>query len=331
MNTIRLRVLTQVERHRHRYEVWRVMAQLVTIGILFGVPLSGLARVDLYGGQHRLLFRAGSWREGLAGVIVAIALLYVFTFLINIACGRMFCGWGCPVGFLNRLCDVRETKPVGRARWKVGVDRIAPQFHSGILVLSCMLWWTTIDALWSSDVRALALAWGTLLGVTFSIWALGHWARWKFCMTTCPIGLYYSFVAPSKQFGVFFREATPDGQRDACLHCDACIRICPVDLDPMNLADAASPRGGIAIADAPGANHCLKCGDCIQACEFMIDATSERRGIDDVPLALGFFHGAQRIERASAEDAATEDGDTRNRNLNQWQDDDHPVTISADG
>lgn len=115
-------------------------------------------------------------------------------------------------------------------------------------------------------------------------------------MTTCPIGLYYSFVAPNEQFGIFFREGTADESADACLHCNACSAICPVDLDPMNLAAEASPRGGIAI-DAPGQNHCLKCGDCIQACEMMINHASERRGISDVPLGFGLFQGPQRILR----------------------------------
>jgi ferredoxin len=51
-------------------------------------------------------------------------------------------------------------------------------------------------------------------------------------------------------------------------------------------------RGGVSIADAPGRNHCLECGDCIRACEWIIDA----KGNGPVPLLLGHYRGPQRIE-----------------------------------
>ena len=282
----------------HRYVPLRFLSQLITVGVLFAIPLSGAARVDLYGGNHRLLFdKEANWREGLAGVIVGIALLYVVTFLVNVVFGRMFCGWGCPIGFLNRLCDVSELKPsMTVPRWRRLRDKTGPAGHSFLLVFPSVLWWTRAEAFYAGWGPPLFYAWSvTTLGV-LSIYALGKWSRWRFCMTTCPIGLYYSFVAPNEQFGIFFREATADQTQDACLHCNACITICPVDLDPMNLAVEASPRGGIAI-DAPGQNHCLKCGDCIQACEMMISNTTERRGISEVPLRFGLFEGSQRILR----------------------------------
>ena len=74
---------------------------------------------------------------------------------------------------------------------------------------------------------------------------------------------------------------------EACLHCQACVKSCPVLLDPMHLAQGIGARGGMSIADVPGGNHCLKCGDCVQACEFMIEKAADRRGISEVPLWLG--------------------------------------------
>jgi len=293
----RLKILPKIETTMHRYVHMRYLSQWTTVGILFAVPLTGLARVDLYTGNNRLLFHNASWREGLAGAIVGIALLYVVTFLINLAFGRMFCGWGCPVGFLNRLNDVAELKPhKNTPTWQRIRDRMGPLGHSFILVFPSILWWTSAKAFIAGFTDITFLAWGTtILGVA-AIYALGKYARWKFCMTTCPIGLYYSFVAPGDHFGIHFREATKDNSKDACLHCNACINVCPVDLNPMDLARNATPRGGIAI-EAPGQNHCLKCGDCIQACEMMIHSTAKKRGITEVPLKFGFFHGPQRITR----------------------------------
>jgi ferredoxin len=56
-------------------------------------------------------------------------------------------------------------------------------------------------------------------------------------------------------------------------------------------------RAGISIADAPGRNHCLECGDCVRACEWII----ELRGKDPVPLRLGHFRGEQRREASLQE------------------------------
>ena len=47
------------------------------------------------------------------------------------------------------------------------------------------------------------------------------------------------------------------------------------------------------MVDAPGRNHCLECGDCVRACEWMV----LRKGEGPVPLLLGFFSGPQRIDR----------------------------------
>jgi len=206
----------------------------------------------------------------------------------------MFCGWGCPVGFLNRLCDVSELKPRKETpKWHRIRDKIGPYGHSFVLVFPSVLWWTSARAFVGGFTTSTLIAWGVTVFGMAGIFLLGKLARWRFCMTTCPIGLYYSFVAPGDQFGVNFREATSDGKQDACLHCNACINVCPVDLNPMDLSTPATHRGGIAI-DAPGQNHCLKCGDCIQACEMMIETSSKRRGISEVPLRFGFFQGPQR-------------------------------------
>lgn len=300
---VRLKVLPRVESRGHRYVWLRDLTQGITIGILFVVPLSGLARVDLYGGDHRMLYGEATLKEGLAAVILGIAALYIITFLINFACGRMFCGWGCSVGFLNRLADVAHLKPDKRhARWRRWRDAAGPIGQSALLTVSCMLWWTNpaTYVAFESPI-ALAWVWGLTLAGVASLASLGWWWRWGFCMRACPVGLYYSFVAPSKSFGIYFREAMEagdgDADADACLHCNACIKVCPVDLNPMDLDVPIAARGGVSVSDAPANNHCLKCGDCIQACEMMIDLAAPRRGITEVPLRFGFFDGSQRLVR----------------------------------
>ncbi|MCB1037896.1 MAG: 4Fe-4S binding protein, partial [Acidobacteria bacterium] len=110
----RLKVFRALRKSKHRFDFWRAAGMTVTLGLLFAVPLSGLARVDLWRGGHALLFHAASFRHGLAGVIVGIGLFYVVTFLVNVVGGRLFCGWGCPVGQLSRFGEEVETPGLSR-------------------------------------------------------------------------------------------------------------------------------------------------------------------------------------------------------------------------
>ena len=108
--------------------------------------------------------------------------------------------------------------------------------------------------------------------------AHGRWWSWKFCMQVCPIGLYYSFVAPARWFGITFQHP------ENCIECNLCDHVCPVDLHPRSLTESIPYRGGISIADAPGRNHCLECGDCVRACEWIVKQQTGERA----PLELGF-------------------------------------------
>lgn len=283
--TLRLRLLQKMQSTSHRYDLWRALGMCLTLGFLAFVPLSGLARVDLWGGRHALLFEEATFKEGLAGVIVGIGGTYVLTFLVNVIGGRLFCGWGCPIGQLNRWSESLQ-KPK-QSRRELLRHTIVGGLFSAALVLSVMAWWVDLRVLWAGSPDHLLVAWGILgLGIG-AAWAHGRWWRWRFCQSTCPIGLYYSFVSPSKRFGVYFRN-----ESQTCIECNACDNVCPVELAPRDLMAPTGPRPGLSLQGAPGRNHCLECGDCVRACEWMID----RAGAEPVPLLLGYFSGPQRLD-----------------------------------
>ncbi len=281
----RLKILKAIRRSPHDYDRYRALGMTVSLAILFWVPLSGLARVDLWGGRHALLFEAAPFKHGLAGVIVGIGTMYVVTFLVNVVGGRLFCGWGCPVGQLSRFGEAVDSPGLkGRQRWR---PRVEGALFSAALVASFMAWWVDLRVLVLGSPTALAVSWGVLAAGVAAAYAHGRWWRWEFCKSACPIGLYYSFVSPARWYGVHFRN-----HESTCIECNACDNVCPVDLAPRDLMAPAGTRPGLSIADAPGRNHCLECGDCVRACEWMI----ERKGEGPVPLLLGFFSGPQRLE-----------------------------------
>ncbi len=285
-SNIRLKVLKAVRRGRHRYDPLRVLGMTVSLGLLVGVPLSGLARVDLWQGRHYLLYSVVPFNRGLAGVIIGIGLMYVVTFLSNVVAGRLFCGWGCPVGQVSRFGEAVDTpgmKPSQR-RWA----SLQGALFSVVFVVSVMAWWVDLRVFWQGPAAALGWSWGLLLVGVAGAYLHGRWWRWAFCKSACPIGLYYSFVSPASWYGVYFRN-----EQDTCIACDACDHVCPVDLKPRDLMAPVPARTGVSIADAPGRNHCLECGDCIRACEQMI----QLRGQEPIPLLLGYHRGPQRVDK----------------------------------
>ncbi len=282
--SIRLKILTAVDKHPHRYNRLRAIAQLITIAILFAVPVTGLVRIDFWQADHRLFFQPADFKIALAGVIVGIAAMYVVTFVSNIAAGRMFCGWGCPVAQINRIGEQVAT---GRTAWKRWANAIWGAAYSALFILGMTAWWIDLRVLFAG------LRWESV--IVWSIFAVGaawgfihsRYIRWSFCKTVCPIGMYYSIVSPASYFGIHFRN-----EDASCIECDACDHICPVDLQPRDLLAPMTEPRGLSVTDAPSRNHCIECGDCVKACEYMIDRT----GGDNVPLALGWYQGPQRVD-----------------------------------
>ncbi len=282
---IRLKVLRLARQRSHRYDLYRAVSMSFSLCVLLGVPLSGLARVDFWRGEHRLFFEPATLRTGLAGVIVGIAAMYVVTFLSNVVAGRMFCGWGCPVGQVSRFGEVVDTP--GMSRWQRLRAHVIGALFSGAFVLAMLAWWVDLRMLWLGSAMELAIGWALLaVGIT-GAYLHGRYWRWEFCKAVCPIGLYYSFVSPAKWYGVYFRN-----QEKSCIECDACDNVCPVDLLPRELMTPLYDRPGISISGAPGRNHCLECGDCVRACEKMIELRGKG---GPVPLLLGFHTGPQRV------------------------------------
>lgn len=294
----RLNLLKALRKQHHRYNALRAIAQTFSLAVLVLVPLSGLARVDFWAGRHYLLFEPASFRHALAGVIVGIVAMYVVTFLSNVAAGRLFCGWGCPVGQVSRFGEALDTarlKPWARRR-----RAVYGALFSGVFVVSVLAWWVDLRVLISGEPAAMAITWGLIAVGTAGAFLHGRYWQWSFCKNVCPIGLYYSVVSPARYYGVHFRN-----EQETCIECDACDHVCPVDLKPRDLHASMTERRGLSVTDAPGRNHCLECGDCIRACEFMIDL----RGHDPVPLKLGWFTGPQRVEHGDNQDV-NDDADT---------------------
>lgn len=275
----RVKLLRVALNQPHRYRRVRMATMAVTLLILFGVPLAGIARIDLAGDAHMALMRPVPLRTGLIAVAAAIVGFYAVTFFINIVAGRMFCGFGCPVGQLSRFSDqVDAFLPDLRRRRRAWAELIG---FALLLSLAGALWFVSPAVFSRPTAGALCAGLAIAAVAAYAVFHARHF-RWGFCQKLCPIGLYYSMVQTPALVRVAFDP------RGACTDCEACAGICPVHLDPRHL-DALTPSpGGLGFMDLPGNARCLECGACIEICEHMT-----RKQV--AAAAMGFRRRSQRV------------------------------------
>ncbi len=258
--------------------VWIRRATLtITLVLLYLIPFSGLARVDLVGGHHYAGFaRTDNWLAGVGAMLVTALSFWAMTVALRAVLGRVFCGFGCLVGQAARLGDNTETAE----RSRKGARRawVAQVATSALFAGGVAAWWADLTWLWRGSFQQSLAIVGLLVGGTVVAILHGRYWRWGFCRSYCPIGIYYSVVgsgAPS--FGVQFDASQ-------CNDCNLCDKVCPVELEPRNLAQLMPDAGGFSIDDLPAADHCLVCGECVRACNI---STSKQKPTL-IPLRLGF-------------------------------------------
>ena len=257
------RVLMGVWKRGSRYRIRRIVVITLSLAGLLVVPLTGLARVDLWAGHHLLFGEPATLTRALKGVVTAIAVLWATTFAVNTVVGRFFCGWGCPVGYVGRLGEDVDRE---RRRSRRILQHLSGAGFVGTFVASVMLWWVDPRVLLEGTWTARAVVASVFLALSFGGFLHAFVWRFLFCLRVCPIGIYYRYMTSRSPVGIQFLE-----DPDPCIACGACEKVCPVDLDPKRLGDVMPAKPG-APADEEeryGDAECLRCGDCVDACRMV--------------------------------------------------------------
>ncbi|HZJ71773.1 MAG TPA: 4Fe-4S dicluster domain-containing protein [Planctomycetota bacterium] len=263
----RIRILAAVATRGAVWQARRVVVITASLLVLLAVPAFGLARVDLWDGRHLLLGERVSALVALRGVVVAIAALWGLTFLTNMIVGRFFCGWGCPVGYVSRLGEDVDLRRRHRWRWLAG--HAAGAGFVGTFIAALMSWWVDPRVMLEGSASAKAVVLGIWLLLCVGGFLHAFAWRFGFCRSACPIGLYYRYVTSKTPIGIAFDE-----HPSPCIECGACVKICPVDLDPRRLGDGLPASRAEATAAAGGGEiygdaECIRCGDCVEACRMI--------------------------------------------------------------
>ena len=273
----------------HRYTIIRWSIAIVSTAFVAALPLFGILRIDLWSGSSM-------WLGERVGLVEA-AKAFAFPFLaVNVAIilasrylGRWLCGFGCPIGNLNRLSEWFRWK----SRKKGG--RI---FGRLVVFLACFLlaaitfsFWVDWRVFSRGSTAAMILAGAFLFGTAFVLFGVVHKLGMRFCRDYCPSGVYFAVLGPTTRTGIEFAHP------EACTDCHACENTCPVDLLPRQIAGAPRPGTGFYPDGLTNDANCLRCGDCVAVCE---STTGKNEG--PTPLVMGWLSDGARTGSTESEE-----------------------------
>ncbi len=221
-----------------------------------------------------VIFSRGAWLP---------ALLPVAAFLLGaVVLGRAFCGWACPVGFLNDLAGLVRR---GKGRERFGY------LQYGVLAAVLLASAVAVDVLSIADPlvifqRSAFMLWtGTGLPVVLLLILLAALVVPRFwCRALCPLGGMLGLFALLSPFG--FRA------NDKCTRCGKCHRTCPTGaifrrhtLGRYGLHEVPRLREGLSCG-----RHQLRPVDAGSPCGIALPAIVHRR--------RGCPHGSGRCRQA---------------------------------
>lgn len=208
--------------------------------------------------------------------------------------GRFVCGFLCPFGLMQELLyKIPFPRPLKRTACNVlGWPRYIKYVVLAVFVIGMPLFaggeaGVSDPAFCKYICPAGTLTAGLpLLSVNHSLrGAIGGLFFWKlavalvvvmgsllilrfFCKYLCPLGAIYALF---NRVALYRLRLTPEN----CVKCGACVRICPMEVDPSRNPDSA---------------ECIRCGDCAKACRFSAlhaGFAKGERSAGDVPCSSG--------------------------------------------
>lgn len=270
--------LTAAARRMHRYTVYR---WLVGISFTLAIALlstSGMMRFDLWGGRHLYLGQEVGLVEAAKAFAFPFLAINIVIIVVSRFLGRYLCGFVCPVGALARLGEW--------FRWREKKNRIRFLQAGSLFAISLLLsaitftFWVSWDVFVEGSTLAISLSATALLGTALVFFGIISGLGLRFCRDLCPSGVYFALLGTETNNGISFPHP------EACTNCKACESVCPMDLSPREL-DLEPVRQGMGLYPDDLSNHalCIRCGDCVAACEG-----TTGRNETPTPLHMGWLH-----------------------------------------
>lgn len=187
-------------------------------------------------------------------ISVFILILVFFIILVTQIFGKIWCGWICPQSLCNDIIVKISSKVRNKTVRKI-VDIFWSFVAAFVLTTVCVFYFVSpyefFSVLAGTGGKAMATIWCVLFVALFLDFAF---IRYKWCKTICPYARAQFLMSDDNTLYVGMLH----GEDSKCIECLACVKSCPVQIDPRK-----TPNGS-----------CIYCENCIKACDKVL----KRRG-----------------------------------------------------
>lgn len=199
-------------------------------------------------------------------LVLLVILMVVTSFLLmTFVLGRVWCGWLCPQTVFNDLAELITVKFRMKSASTIArlVEHLVALSIAALIAFNLFCWF--LPPLQAAR-NLLNYPDHPFLCATFLLLTLFGYlnlilVKRSFCRSYCPYGRLQTALMDAGTLNLSFLEET----RDSCLHCDACVRACPMGIDI---------RAGFQI-------ECISCGRCIDACRAVMERRPDGSGLID--------------------------------------------------
>ncbi|MCG6932512.1 MAG: 4Fe-4S binding protein [Gallionella sp.] len=260
--------------HTNKYRLPRRTVQIATLLLISLIPAVGLFRIDLPSASFQVLNHQIWWSNFffISGLALIIAVVPIMTYL---SIGAVWCGWACPQNLLSEWANNLTYKFLGK-RADVRVD------GKGMVVAATknrLVNWMILGSAFMAAALVLALVPMLLFYPHSDVWAFVTFSaspkmtesmKYPYYFLVLLIFIDIAFVRYFFcDYACFYRmghilfktkdalHVTHDASRSAdCAKCNYCATSCVTAIEPTD----------IKVAD-----HCIGCGECIDACDRLHD------------------------------------------------------------
>ncbi len=165
--------------------------------------------------------------------------------------GRVWCGWLCPQTVIVDFTYFIEAAFKKSYLYKAGA--FTAVFIVSVIMGANLIWYFVspydfFELLFSN--RLGETIWGFWIVLSLILFLNFVFLRHKFCATVCPYSKLQGVLFDDKTLVIAFDE----NRSEECMHCDACVRVCPVNIDIKKGLNQA----------------CIACAECVDKCAEML-------------------------------------------------------------
>ncbi len=248
---------------KNRFKIYRNISYITFILLLLTLPTFKIVKMDVAHNESFIfgheIYLSGAFRP----IVVIIGVIAIFIILANLVSGRVFCGWVCPGGFVAQVQEYFKKVTKGkRAVYYVVSFLMAVSFS-----LLFFNWITDLRVFIHPTNPAFIPVWiGFVIVTGFFFFEVFIGEKW--CRVYCPTGIYHKITPFNHILKPFLVK------KESCIDCKACIKSCPMGLDPRKMA---------AIDDFDrGIQSCILCGECVDACNIVNEGKGNIAFVRDI-------------------------------------------------